>query len=122
MAADDHAVLLTVLLQHDQSKTLDEIMAHLKGSGFYRDSPPGGSEPVSWVVAMSFGFIIQLRVQPDKVRPLNRDMPSLTQALPAVRRRHRVRELPRPPDQLVPDLPGRIGLMPEEGRRSRPAC
>ena len=73
MATNDR-VLLTVLLHHDQSKPLDEIMAHLKKTGFYRDFPPEGSELVSWVVAMSFGFIIQLRVEPDKVRALNRYM------------------------------------------------
>ncbi len=73
MAQDDR-VLLTVLLHHDQSKTLDEIMAHLKKTGFYRDFPPEGSELVSWVVAMSYGFIIHLRVQPDGLRALNRFM------------------------------------------------
>ena len=73
MAADNH-VLLTVLLHHDQSKTLDEIMAHLKKTGFYRDFPPEGSELVFWAVAMSYGFIIQLRVEAEKVRTLNRYM------------------------------------------------
>ena len=72
--ADDRHVLLTVLLHHDQSKTLDEIMAHLRKTGFYRDFPPEGSELVSWVVAMSYGFIITLRVEADKVRNLNRYM------------------------------------------------
>jgi hypothetical protein len=72
--ATDNRVLLTVLLHHDQSKPLDEIMDHLKRTGFYRDFPPEGSELVSWVVAMSYGFIIHLRVEPDKVRSLNRYM------------------------------------------------
>ncbi len=67
-------VLLTVILQHDQSKTLDEIMAHLKKTGFYRDFPPDGTELVSWVVAMSFGFILQVSVDPAKIRNLNRFM------------------------------------------------
>jgi hypothetical protein len=40
MAEDANRVMLTVLLHHDQSKTLDEIMAHLKKTGFYRDFPP----------------------------------------------------------------------------------
>ena len=71
---DDNRVLLTVLLHHDQSKTLDEIMAHLRKTGFYRDFPPDGSDLVSWVVAMSYGFIITVRVEPDKVRSLNRYM------------------------------------------------
>ena len=42
MPGDNH-VMLTVLLHHDQSKTLDEIMAHLRKTGFYRDFPPEGS-------------------------------------------------------------------------------
>jgi len=70
----ENGVMLTVILHHDQSKTLDEIMAHLKKTGFYRDFPPEGTELVSWVVAMSFGFIIQVRVEADKVRTLNRFM------------------------------------------------
>lgn len=70
----DNRVMLTVILHHDQSKTLDEIMSHLKKTGFYRDFPPEGTELVSWVVAMSFGFIIQVRVEVDKVRTLNRYM------------------------------------------------
>jgi hypothetical protein len=73
-APEESRVLLTVLLQHDQSKTLDEIMAHLKKTGFYRDFPPEGSELVSWVVAISFGFVIHLRVEADKLRALNRFM------------------------------------------------
>jgi hypothetical protein len=73
MAQDDR-VLLTVLLHHDQAKTLDEIMAHAKKTGFYRDFPPEGVELVSWTVAMSYGFILQVRARPDALRPLNRYM------------------------------------------------
>ncbi|HYB72320.1 MAG TPA: hypothetical protein VED18_03035 [Candidatus Sulfotelmatobacter sp.] len=69
-------VMLTVILHHDQAKTLDEIMAHAKKTGFYRDWPPEGVEPVSWTVAMSHGFIITVRVDADKVRNLNRYMES----------------------------------------------
>ena len=70
MASDDR-ILVTVILHHDQSKTLDEIFTHTKESGFYRDFPPEGSELVSWVVAMSYGFIIQLLVEPGALRSLN---------------------------------------------------
>src|SRR5512136_2300674 len=66
------SVLLTILLHHDQSKTLEEIMNHLKGTGFYRDFPPEGTEVISWTVAMSFGFIIHVRVDTEKLRVLNR--------------------------------------------------
>ena len=68
----DQKMMVTVILHHDQSKTLDEIMAHLKKTGFYRDFPPEGSEIISWVVAMSYGFIIQLRMAPAALRNLNR--------------------------------------------------
>jgi hypothetical protein len=68
----DNKVMLTIILNHDQSKTLDEIMAHLKKTGFYRDFPPEGTELISWVVAMSYGFIIQVRVEAEKIRILNR--------------------------------------------------
>ena len=72
--ASDQRILVTVILHHDQSMTLDEIMAHAKKTGFYRDFPPEGTELVSWVVAMSYGFIIHLLVEPDALRILNRFM------------------------------------------------
>ena len=71
---NDQKFLVTVILHHDQSKTLEQIMAHLRETGFYRDFPPEGSELVSWVVAMSYGFIINLRLEPDGLRSLNRFM------------------------------------------------
>ncbi len=71
---NDQKFLVTVILHHDQSKTLEQIMAHLRETGFYRDFPPEGSELVSWVVAMSYGFIINLRLEADGLRSLNRFM------------------------------------------------
>lgn len=67
----DNKILVTVILRHDQSKTLDEILAHVKETGFYRDFPPEGSQLVSWTVAMSYGFIIQFRTEPSALRNLN---------------------------------------------------
>ena len=72
--ASEEKVALTVILHHDQSKNLDQIMEYTKQTGFYRDFPPEGTELVSWFVAMSFGFIIQVRVEPAKLRNLNRFM------------------------------------------------
>lgn len=72
--ASNQRILVTVILHHDQSKTLDEITAHTKKTGFYRDFPPEGTEVVSWVVAMSYGFIIQMLVEPEALRSLNRFM------------------------------------------------
>ncbi len=67
----DQQFLVTVILRHDQSKTLEEILTHAKKTGFYRDFPPEGSELVSWIVAMSYGFIIHLRTEPAALRNLN---------------------------------------------------
>jgi hypothetical protein len=47
-------------------------MAELRTTGGCRAFPPEGSELVSWVVAMSYGFILQLRVEPDEARALDR--------------------------------------------------
>jgi hypothetical protein len=72
--ASEEKMLLTVILHHDQSKTLEQIMEHAKKTGFYRDFPPEGTELISWTVAMSFGFILHLSVEPSKLRNLNRLM------------------------------------------------
>lgn len=66
------SVEMTVFLRHDQSKTLEEILAHTQKTGFYRDFPPEGVELVSWVTVMSFGFVMHLKVRPDALRTLNR--------------------------------------------------
>ncbi len=70
----DQKFMVTVILRHDQSKTLEQIMTHLRETGFYRDFPPEGSELISWVVAMSYGFIIHLQLESDGLRNLNRFM------------------------------------------------
>lgn len=71
-ATHDEAVLLTVFLKHDQSKTLDQIEAELSKSGFYRDFPPAGTQIVSWYVMMGIGQVVTLRVPPERLREVNR--------------------------------------------------
>ena len=66
------AILLTIFLRHDQSKTLDEINAHLRSTGYYKQFPPAGVEVVSWYVMMGIGQVITLRVPPEKLREVNR--------------------------------------------------
>ncbi len=65
------AILLTIFLKHDQSKTLDEIQAQLKKSGFSQRFPPEGVEVVSWYVMMGLGQVVTLRVPPAKLREVN---------------------------------------------------
>jgi len=70
-AAKQEAVLLTVFLRHDQSKTLPEINALLDKNGFHERFPPPGVEVVSWYVMMGIGQVVTLRVPPDKLREVN---------------------------------------------------
>ncbi|MBV9861100.1 MAG: hypothetical protein JO267_03020 [Alphaproteobacteria bacterium] len=71
-AAASDAILLTIFLRHDQSKTLDEINQHLKQTGWYEKFPPAGVEIVSWYVMMGIGQVVTLRVPADKLREVNR--------------------------------------------------
>ena len=67
----DGKIMLTVFLRHDQSKTLDEINAHLDRTGFRKNFPPDGVEIVSYNIVMGIGHIMTLRLPPDKLREVN---------------------------------------------------
>ncbi len=64
-------MMLTIFLKHDQSKTLDEIQAHLKQTGFSKNFPPAGAEVVSWYIMMGIGQVVTLRFPPEKLREVN---------------------------------------------------
>jgi hypothetical protein len=70
-AADNGKIMLTVILRHDQSKTLDEIDDHLIKTGFIKNFPPEGVEIVSYTIVMGIGHIITLRLPPEKLREVN---------------------------------------------------
>ena len=70
-AGNDGKIMLTVILRHDQSKTLDEIDDHLVKTGFIKSFPPDGVEIVSYRIVMGIGHIITLRLPPDKLREVN---------------------------------------------------
>ena len=69
--ADDY-ILLSVVLKHDQSKTLGEIQAALAESGFWAEFPPEGIAVESWYVMMGLGQVVTLRVPPARLREVNR--------------------------------------------------
>lgn len=71
LTLDSKAILLTIFLRHDQTKTLDEIQAHLKKTGFDKSFPPAGVEVVSYHVVMGIGQVVVLRVPPEKLREVN---------------------------------------------------
>jgi hypothetical protein len=64
--------LLTVLLRHDQTKTVDQINEHLKQTGWYDKFPPAGVEIVAWYVMMGIGQVVILLVPAEKLRETNR--------------------------------------------------
>jgi hypothetical protein len=64
-------LLLTIFLRHDQSKTLEEINAHLEATGFRQKFPPAGVEVVSWYVMMGIGQVVTLRLPAEKLREVN---------------------------------------------------
>lgn len=70
-AQDKNAILLTIFLRHDQSKTLEEIQDQLAKTGFHKNFPPAGTEVVSWYVMMGIGQVVTLKVPPDKLRDVN---------------------------------------------------
>ena len=70
-ASQPGTMLLTIFLKHDQSKTLDEINAHLKQTGFSRNCPPPGTEVISWYVMMGIGQVVTLRFPAEKLRDVN---------------------------------------------------
>ena len=65
------AILLTIFLKHDQSKTLQEINSHLDRTGFWKKFPPDGVEIVSWYVMMGIGQVVTLKLPPEKLRAVN---------------------------------------------------
>src|SRR6201982_3706823 len=67
----DGKIMLTVILRHDQTQTLDQINDHLEKTGFRKPFPPDGVEIVSYNIVMGIGHIITLRLPPDKLREVN---------------------------------------------------
>ena len=71
-ATPDNAVLLTVFLKHDQSRSLEELNQQLAKQGYYKAFPPDGIEVVSWNVVMGIGQIVVLRLPATRIREVNR--------------------------------------------------
>jgi len=68
----DNAVMITVLLKHDQSRPLGELNAQLDRQGYYKAFPPDGIEVVSWYVMMGIGQVVTLRLPASRLREVNR--------------------------------------------------
>jgi len=67
-------ILLTIVLRHDQSKTLTELNEIRAQTGFWAKFPPEGIAVELWYIAMGLGHIVTLRVPPARLREVNRSV------------------------------------------------
>jgi hypothetical protein len=65
------AILLTVFLRHDQSKSLVELQQIEDEQGFWKSFPPPGTSVVSWYVMMGIGQVVTLEVPASRLRDVN---------------------------------------------------
>jgi hypothetical protein len=72
MPTPDNAIMITVFLKHDESRTVGELNAQLEKQGYYKQFPPPGVEVVSWYVMMGIGQVVTLRLPASRLREVNR--------------------------------------------------
>ncbi|WP_405571893.1 hypothetical protein [Winogradskyella sp. Asnod2-B02-A] len=68
---EDDKLLLTVVLKHDQSMTLNEIEKIRTDQGFYENLPPEGTSVVNWFVVMGLGQVVVLELPASKLSAVN---------------------------------------------------
>ncbi|MFA3791102.1 hypothetical protein AB6T38_08280 [Aliiglaciecola sp. SL4] len=68
---DSDSILVTVILKHQQDKSLSELQAIQDKNEFWQSFPPESMKIESWYVAMGLGQVITLRVSPKDLRTLN---------------------------------------------------
>ena len=76
IAAEDYTInsdkmLVTVVLKHQQDKSLTELQKKMDENRFWQSFPPKGMEIDSWYVMMGLGQVITLKVAPKDLRTLN---------------------------------------------------
>jgi hypothetical protein len=69
---EEERVLLSVILRHDQSRTVNKLQEQLTEQGYFERFPPEGVEVVSWYVMMGLGQVVTLSVPASRLREVNR--------------------------------------------------
>lgn len=69
-------MMLTILFQHDQSKTTGDIRKQVAGQGYFEAFPPAGVRVVSWYAAMGLGQLVTLEFPASRLRDVNRSVES----------------------------------------------
>ena len=62
---------VTVVLKHQQDKSLTELQAKMDENQFWQSFPPKGVEVDSWYVMMGLGQVITVKILPKDLRTLN---------------------------------------------------
>ncbi|WP_218846421.1 hypothetical protein [Winogradskyella ludwigii] len=68
---EDDKLLLTIVLKHDQSMTLNEIEKIRTNQGFYENLPPEGTSVVNWFVVMGLGQVVVIELPASKLSAVN---------------------------------------------------
>lgn len=68
---DTDKILVTIILKHQQDKSLTELQAKMDETRFWQSFPPEGMQIESWYVVMGLGQVITLKIQPKDLRRLN---------------------------------------------------
>lgn len=64
-------ILVTVVLKHQQDKSLTELQQKMDENRFWQSFPPKGIEVESWYVMMGLGQVITVNIHPKNLRTLN---------------------------------------------------
>ncbi len=65
------SVMVTIILKHQQDKSLPEIRRILEAQGFWDQFPPSDVRVVSWTLVVGLGHVIVLQVPAGAIRRLN---------------------------------------------------
>lgn len=68
---DTDKILITIVLKHQQDKSLSELQKKMDENRFWQSFPPEGMEIESWYVAMGLGQVITVKIEPKDLRKLN---------------------------------------------------
>ncbi|MDO6560079.1 hypothetical protein Q4602_06940 [Paraglaciecola chathamensis] len=68
---DSDKILVTVVLKHQQDKSLTELQQKMDENRFWQSFPPEGTEIDSWYVMMGLGQVITVKIHPKDLRSLN---------------------------------------------------
>ena len=64
--------MLTIMLRHDETMTLDEINQRLKHNGWFEHFPPPDAQVLSWYVMMGIGQVVTLQFAAEHLPAINR--------------------------------------------------